>query len=975
MRTTRTTNRPGRTRSWLRSHRRGVVSVLSMMFVIIFGSLGAAMAIMSRSNLQTAATHQHVMRAMGAAETGLAVAHQRLAEATGRFMVETGTIDGDFGRRLWSGTLSSSEYGVLYSPSYPSNSLPDGVATALLEAHAQDLGILVDPQTGGISRPVIGPAPTGTDAGEYRLEDWVRTPAVAVSEQVGTQPRGLAFQIEYAPLANGTDVRVFVTGYDFDYRNRGRAVTRRIVQDFSIVKRVHAAVVSPSKIMIGKNVMVEGDLGAVYTDVGFEKGDPLIMKSDFWGIEPAFDAELTKLYEALVLYDVDKDNRLRLAHPIERQGIESLQYSSLGYTGAAIDVTGDGYVDEFDVFIMFYDRDRDGQVVLSSELTQGTPAEGRTPEFEADDQLARLIDSARPDRNNNGVSGFEDVNSNGVFDPGVDVLLDVEEVDPLAVPAALQSYIRYISGQAVLYRDQVLGYRDGVIDKRDQYAKVTGRVVFRITEAQWIAGQGPNYMERVQGPIRNNYGGSPVQFGAPNSAVPDLSASSFTNSQTALRAAANGPSFDEQVALNLGVPVSALATWSPANNPTGVNDPKFRPLLPDSDFDALPDNWQTAHFEKMPFNSPASYDWYYRPVYENMTFRNVQIPMGNNGLFINCTFIGVTYVRCYTANTHPNWPIYGRLAMDYELGRPVPSPLRPIYRGTSYPQMLDAGDRPVLMADPPVDRADIPHDQVGAISNYTSLSSPLIINNRRVIDTKLWSNSIRFHDCLFVGSVVGDAPAAFMHSRNKLQFTGATRFAMQHTEYPSDPSFNPDPGALEEIRKSSLMMPNYSVDIGQFNSPRTQDVRLQGAIVAGVLDVRGNATIDGALLLTYRPVVGEVPLLNGANQPIGNPSLFNASLGYFGPADGDDESLDPLTLPFYNGERIVGWDLDGDGLPDLGAHETPTAAQLTAGAVPVPFHGYGRITLRFDPAMGIPDGIILPLQVQPLASTYKETSK
>jgi hypothetical protein len=958
---------------WLAMRRRGVVSVLSMMFVIIFGSLAAAMAIMSRSNLQTAATHQHVMRAMGAAETGLAIAHQRLAEATGRFMVETGTIDGSFGRRLWMGTLSPAEFGLLPPVGYVSNVSPDGIATALMEAHAQDVGILVDAQTGYVSAPQFGPAPAGTDPGEYHLEGWVRTPALAITPQEGTQPRGLAFQIEYALLANGTDVRVAVTGFDFDYRNRGRAVTRRIVQDFSIVKRVHAAVVSPSKIMIGKNVMVEGDLGAVFTDVAFEKGDPLIMKSDFWGISPALDLELSKLFAALKQYDVDKDNRLRLSHPIERQGIDTLQFQ--GYTGAGWDVTGDGYVDEFDVFIMFYDQDGDGQVVLSSALTQGTPAEGRSAEFAADEELARLIDSARPDRNNNGIWGFEGASSSGMFEPGVHTLLDVEHVNPLAVPNSLQQYIRYINGEAVLFRDQVLGYRDGVIDRRDQYAKVTGRVVFRITENQWIAGQGPDYMDRVRGPIRNNYGGSPVQFGAPDSAVPDLSAANFSNSQTALRAAANGPSFDAQVAMNLGIPVSALATWNPANNPAGADEPRFRPLLPDTDYDALPDNWQTAYFEKMPFNSPASYDWYYRPVYENMTFRNVQIPMGNNGLFINCTFIGVTYIRCYTANAHPNWPIYGRLSMDYDLGRPVPSPPRTIYAGTSYPTMLDAGDRPVLMADPPVDRADIPHNQVGAISNYTSLASPLIINNRRVIDTKLWSNSIRFHDCLFVGSVVGDSPAAFMHSRNKLQYTGATKFALQHPEFPSDPSFNPDPGALPEIRKSSMMMPNYSVDLGQFNSPREQDVRLQGAIVAGVLDIRGNASIDGALLLTYRPTVGEAPLVNGAGQGFGNPSLFNASLGYFGPADGDDESLDPSTLPFHNGVRIVGWDLDGDGMADLGPHDTPTAAQLAAGAVPVPFHGYGRISLRFDPAMGLPDGIILPLQVQPLASTYKESSK
>src|SRR6185295_10344927 len=91
------------------STRRGVVSVVSMMFLILFGSLAAAMAIMSKGNIITAATHQHVIRAQGAAETGLAVAEQRLAEAVNRFVVEKGTIDGAFGLKLWNGTYTSGD--------------------------------------------------------------------------------------------------------------------------------------------------------------------------------------------------------------------------------------------------------------------------------------------------------------------------------------------------------------------------------------------------------------------------------------------------------------------------------------------------------------------------------------------------------------------------------------------------------------------------------------------------------------------------------------------------------------------------------------------------------------------------------------------------------------------------------------------------------------------------------------------------
>lgn len=951
---------------WLLTSRRGVVSVLSMMFVILFGSLAVAMAIMSRSNIQTAATHQHVTRAMGAAETGLAVAQQRLIEAAGRFVVERGTVDPDFGRRLWTGNFTSIDGQVTILPprTYIDNQgQPKGLAEALAQIHAQDVNIVV---INGIASPTIAEAAPGTDPAEYLLDDWVRTPGIAMMQQSGTRPRDVAFQIEYALLANGTDVRVFVTGYDFDYESRGQPITRRIIQDFSIVKRVNTAVLSPSKIMIGKNVMVEGDLGAVFTDVQQDFGDPLIMKSDFWGLDPGLDAELTKLFDALALYDVDRDNRLRIHHPIEGQNLPD--YSNLGYPGLSADVTGDGYLDEFDVFIMYFDDDRDGQVVLSSALTVGTPAEGRTPEFTLDDDLAHLIDASRPDRNRNGVFGYINNSGTGSFVPGVDELLDYEYVVPAMLPPHLQSYVSYKGTNAVLYRDQVLGYRDGVIDKRDQYAKVTGSIVFRVSEGEWSAGQGHDFMKRVRGPIREEHGESPVHFAAQPQSLPDLSSANFTNSQTALRNAANGSSFEAQVAANLGLSdPSELATWDPSA--TGPNGTKYQPLLPPNS-ESLPANWQTAYFERMPFNSPSFFDFYYRPVYENMTFRNVQIPPGNNGLFINCTFVGVTYVRVHTANSHPNWAIYGRLTMDHISGRPRPFPTRNEYVGTHPPNVLAGLPGPILIGTPPLDKGDIPQDEVSNYSNYNSLPEPLVINGNRVIDTKLFSNNIRFHDSLFVGSIVSDSTVNYTNSRNKLQFTGATRFSQQHPDEPHNSALNPDPSALGEIAKSSMMLPNYSVDIGHFNSPPEQDVRLKGAIVAGVLDIRGNAEIDGALLLSFKPTLGQPPLVDNSGNPIGNPALFNATIGYFGPEDGDEESLDPATLPYFNGEKIVGWDTNGDKLPDVGPHEPQPP-----GSDPVPFWGYGRVVLRFDPNMALPDGILLPLQVQPRRETYREVAQ
>jgi hypothetical protein len=957
--------------------RKGVVSVVSMMFLILFGSLAAAMAIMSKGNIITAATHQHVVRAQGAAETGLAIAEQRLAEAVSRFVVEKGTIDGAFGESLWAGSYSSGVT-VLPPSSFPTATAgAAGIHDAIGQIHAEDQNT-VDV---GIGVTSVSAAPyNGPDAALY-TGDRVRTPAVSLFPEADpSSPRGISFQIDYALLNNGTTIRVISTGYDFGYQSRGQPITRRITQDFQLAKRVDAAVMSPSRIMIGKNVMIDGELGATFTDTDKQYGDPLIMKSDFWGMDSALDGELTRLFDKLATYDTDKDNRLRIGHSVEGSSLPD--YGHLGYNGADVDVTENGYLDEFDVFIMYYDGRnggaRDGRVALGGALTAGTPASAMTAEFVAsggqsiDDQLALLIDTSMPDRNKNGLSSFADSNFNGRYDPG-EPLLDFETVESSSVPTSLQSYIVNVSGATIVYRDQVLGFRDGFIDKRDQYAKVRGRLVFKTSESAWIAGQG-NYMSRLKGPISPKAGQSPVQFGASSSSLPDLGPASFTNSENALKAAANGGTFEAQVAQNLGVSATQLATWTPANNPAGATAPKYFPLSGDGDNDGMPDNWQTAYFEKMPFNAPTYTDWYYRPVYENMTFRDVRIPEGNNGLFKNCTFIGVTYVRSSPTNGHINWTIYGKMKLNSS-GRPTLDPPRYAYTGTSFPQMLSSTDRPVLMATTPLDKADIPDNQIPYTQGYANLPDPLIIDGTRRIDTKKLSNNIRFHSSLFVGSIVSDTPGNYTHARNKLQFTGSTRFTNKHPQYPEDPAKNPDPGDLTEILKSSMMLPNYSVDIGQFNSPPTQDVQLRGAIIAGVLDIRGNASIDGALLLTFRPQLGQIPLLDAMNNPVGNPSLFNASLGYFGPDDGDDESLDPRTLPEVNGQKIVGWDLDGDGLADLPPDQTPSAAQLAAGAVTVPFYGYGGVTLRFDPNMSLPDGILLPMQIDIKHGSYRETSK
>jgi hypothetical protein len=137
-----------------------------------------------------------------------------------------------------------------------------------------------------------------------------------------------------------------------------------------------------------------------------------------------------------------------------------------------------------------------------------------------------------------------------------------------------------------------------------------------------------------------------------------------------------------------------------------------------------------------------------------------------------------------------------------------------------------------------------------------------------------------------------------------------------------------DPADREQMARSSVLMPGWSVEIGAFQNDETVGVKLTGTIVSGLLDLRGAVDVHGAILSTYRPVEGEGPLFYG-----GEADAFNTTLGYFGPEDGDGEGIDDALKPFS---------------------------------------GYGRVSLRANPDAPMPDGVPWPITIVPDGTTYKE---
>ncbi len=791
--------------------RRGVSAVLAMMYLVIFGSLAAAMAVVAQGNLRTADSSLRVSRAMGAAESGLAFASRRLQSEGGRFVIDKGVIDGFFAQDVWDGTINVGADGdveVLPAEEYDSgpqdNSI--GLSEALLGAHLADsaaMTMIVEPGDAAL------PAIDGNGALETR--------PIRLSDE----PNAPYFRLRYEMLENQPFVRVTSIGVDGE-------IERTLQMDFRLTKRIEFAIISPNRIMIGKNVRVEGPLGSRYGVVPGEldsaNGDPLVMRSDFYYLDPDLSDQLDIFFDLLAVNDVDGDNRLRPNHPIEGDDIGSYPFLE--------DMDLDEYIDDFDLFLAAFDADNDRDVVYDQDKAAAAGLGNPPIEFDVDDQLGRLIDMAVPDRDGDGEVTAADVS---------------------------------------------LGYNNGVIDIYDRYAKLHGRLAFAVARADWDAANGESYQSVVNGPIRPSSEDPPVSFEVSDEDLREIDAQMLDDSLSwAEGMAAAGSPFADQVTDNL------------TNNP-----------LPDpASFTAAGDN----DYEPVPFGSAGAYDYYRRPIYENMVFNDVSIPIGANALFRNCRFVGVTFIETTADCDDPNWNYAGAL------------------------EQIDNGDGTFSY--------ELKYPYIYAESGGVDYT-----------DTKPLSNNIRFDDCVFVGSVVADIPAEYTHWRNKLQFTGSTRFHIDETdpeleepgelnEWILDTLDAMDDGDKQQLAKSSVLTPEWSIDVGNFDNEVAVDpedtptVRLKGIIVAGIMDVRGTADVHGTMMMTFRPTANAGPLYYG-----GLPDAFNTTIGYFGPADGDGEGVDP----------------DDDDFP-----------------------GFGEITLRYNPDALLPDGIPWAITVEAENETYTE---
>lgn len=915
----------------IRITRRGVVSILAMMFLVMFGSLAGAMAAVTQGNLRSASSHLRMTRALGAVDTGFQIAEARLLEAARRTITARGEIDPAYAAQLWT-DAEAAELFVRFDPpkfGRTEPSTPTSIAHIIEMHHAwDDANNVINAEGGNASSPVNLPAspPAG----------FVVTPPIGL-ERTDDGLIVTATQITYAPPVNGR-ILVIVTGYDWDHV-RGRWVTRTAQAEYAITRQIAQTMLGPSRVMLGQGAVSEGPMAISYESDALDTidGPPLYTRSDFFGLDAELDGKLEDFYEALLDYDVNRDNRLSLNHAVESQPIASLNL--IDYSGdevpdvAFVDLTRDGAVDEFDVFLKHFDTDDDGALVLSADLTAGTPNEGSTPEFILNDAIALLIDSGNADRNNNGrwngrlTAGAWDFAT--FMDNNGDGTTDSSDIDP---------------------DDIILGYRDGVLDYRDAYAKIRGGVTFGATRDQWeertdFEGNTVGNVQRdVQGVLRPAPKEQPMNFSAEEAAVPEIEPEAFSAATTALVeiAVSKGDDFESQA----GEPASLV-------------------------------------YEATPYGAPSPADYYHRPVYIGVTFENVTIPAGTNALFISCTFKGVTYIQTYLDNTHPSWRFYGMMDRDPATGGIVEMyPPPPADSQAALDQSYAApGDIGYDLLPPPL-----------FVDDDNNPSTPDV----QITNTKLVTNNIRFHDCTIIGSVVTDRAEVFTNVRNKLNFTGATTFR-QMTEAEAS-GIGLSSAEWEQTRRSSLMAPQWSVDIGSNMSPPEQDVRLEGVIIAGVLDMRGRAEVFGVLLMTFEPVRG-VPPLEMYGDPIGDPADFNITLGHFSEDDGDlegslgqimdydgdstldlgwdvarDENGTPIAVDGWDGVHLEWW---YDGAPDPDVPDTVIrrivpwhGTEGTPDYGPMPTTGPTRLVP--NPDLILPDGLPMPINIVPIENSYTE---
>ena len=240
-----------------------------------------------------------------------------------------------------------------------------------------------------------------------------------------------------------------------------RGATRTISMDFTLDKKIKYAMVGKVPIQLGRNVMVEGPIGMTVPG----KYPPIYALSDFRHLDPGLTSKIDAFNNFLKAMHNGYDNRVAV-----HDGEEFPLATERGFA----DTNGDNYIDEYDLFLAHFDRDKD-KAISAGEFTN--PATGMM----YDAELFATMDALSP---------------------------------PLSTTEVARE-----------------GYRDGTIDNRDAYAKVRGQISLAAGQTDWsnnIRSQNKLIQDQLAGPIAPADSTElPIRFGVPPSEILDLSPAMF----------------------------------------------------------------------------------------------------------------------------------------------------------------------------------------------------------------------------------------------------------------------------------------------------------------------------------------------------------------------------------------------------------------------------------------------------------------
>jgi len=127
----------------------------------------------------------------------------------------------------------------------------------------------------------------------------------------------------------------------------------------------------------------------------------------------------------------------------------------------------------------------------------------------------------------------------------------------------------------------------------------------------------------------------------------------------------------------------------------------------------------------------------------------------------------------------------------------------------------------------------LPYNRHALFKNCT-FEGVLYVDCYKSSTRQSYTNNVRFQDCTFNGVIITDVPQPFDWVDNCLYFTGAATFNNQSS-----------------IQEATILAPHFNVNLGNTNSSENDNNILKGAIVGGIVDVRGNAEIEGTIISMY----------------------------------------------------------------------------------------------------------------------------